>query len=52
MVCFEEIWQLDTQNTGRGEVMLARHADLDAESQTVHFQPECGTQIADPVTNS
>ena len=52
VVCFEEIWQLDTQNTGRGEVRLARHADIMDQDQQLHLKPECGTQMHDAVTMS
>lgn len=50
LVCFEEIWQLDTQNTGRGEVMLTRHADVHDQDQSIHLVPEIHTQMTDPVT--
>ena len=50
MVCFEQLWQLDTQNTGRGEVMLAHHEDVRDQGQTIDLYPEIGTQMTDPVT--
>ena len=52
LVCFEEIWQLDTQNTGRGEVMLTRHADVHDQDQSIHLVPEIHTTMNDIVTNS
>ncbi len=52
LVCFEEIWQLDTQNTGRGEVMLTRHADVRDQNQSIHLVPEIHTTMNDVVTNS
>ena len=50
IVCFEQLWQLDTQNTGRGEVRLASHEDLTDQDQTIRLKPEIGTQMTDPVT--
>ena len=52
IVCFEQLWQLDTENTGVGEVMLAKHEDVTDEGQTIHLHPEIGTQMIDPVTRS
>ena len=52
LVCFEEIWQLDTQNTGRGEVMLTRHADVRDQDQIIHLVPEIHTTMNDVVTQS
>ncbi len=50
MVCFEQLWQLDTEGTGRGEVMLAHHEDVRDQGQTIDLHPEIGTQMIDPVT--
>ena len=52
IVCFEQLWQLDTEGTGRGEVMLDKHEDLSDENQTIYLQPILETQMMDPVTNS
>lgn len=52
IVCFEQLWQLDTENTGRGEVRLATHEDVRDQSQTIHLTPEIQTQMTDPVTHS
>ena len=52
IVCFEQLWQLDTQNTGRGEVLLARHEDVRDQDQTIQLIPECGTTVLDDTTNS
>ena len=50
IVCFEQLWQLDTQNTGRGEVRIATHEDVTDQGQTIHLPPEIQTQMTDPVT--
>ena len=52
IVCFEQLWQLDTQNTGRGDVLLARHEDVRDQDQTIHLHPEIQTQMRDVETNS
>ena len=52
IVCFEQLWQLDTQNTGRGEVMLAKHEDVTDQGQTIHLIPEIQTEMIDPITDS
>ena len=52
IVCFEQLWQLDTQNTGRGDVLLARHEDIRDQDQTIYLPPEVHTQMTDVVTNS
>ena len=52
IVCFEQLWQLDTEGTGRGEVMLDKHEDLTDENQTIYLTPRLETQMMDPVTNS
>ena len=48
----EQLWQLDTQNTGRGEVLLARHEDVRDQDQSIHLVPEIHTTMNDIVTNS
>ena len=52
IVCFEQLWQLDTEGTGRGEVMLDKHEDLTDENQTIYLTPRLETQMIDPITNS
>jgi len=52
LICFEQLWQLDTQNTGRGEVLLARHEDVRDQDQSIHLVPEIHTTMNDIVTNS
>lgn len=52
LFCIEEIWQLDTQNTGRGEVRLARENDPRNQDQQIHLVPECHTTMNDVVTQS
>ncbi|MBR7087952.1 MAG: VaFE repeat-containing surface-anchored protein, partial [Mogibacterium sp.] len=52
IVCFEQLWQLDTQNTGRGEVLLAKHEDVRDQDQTIILPPEIGTTVLDDTTNS
>ena len=52
IVCFEQLWQLDTQNTGRGEVFLAGHEDVRDQDQTIQLRPEIGTTVLDDTTNS
>ena len=52
LFCIEEIWQLDTQNTGRGEVRLANENDPRNQDQCIHLVPECHTTMNDVVTQS